>query len=381
MSLSPLSSSYKGARCDIPMLLCSLLLLGLGILVVFSTTAITSQELYGKPSALMMRHVIHIVLGMVLLGFTFAISTERLLRSAPILLGIATAMLLFVLIPGLGHTAGGAQRWFALGPLRLQPGELAKLAAVIFFAQYIHLNQMRMQNLKFGALIPFAFVCVISALLLLEPDFGSTAIILAVVFTQLMLVTPIRYLMTVGIVAVLSCAGLVIASPYRLKRFEAFLNPAADKSASGYQLMQSLIAVGSGGVWGAGLGAGKQKLYYLPAAHTDFIFAVIAEELGLVGALFVLTLFAVIFYRGLLLAYRLREDCFRCALAVGLTLLLTLPGFLNMGVVLGLLPTKGLVLPFVAYGGSAMLMHLAALGILLRLSADVNESALTRVSH
>jgi cell division protein FtsW len=277
-------------------------------------------------------------------------------------------LLLITLIPGIGHVAGGARRWLILGPLRIQPGEIAKLCTVIYFASYIDRHQDKMRTFVGGVLIPLLVLSLFASLLLLEPDFGSTVVILSVVFCQLFLVCRLRHMAGVGLALVSALSVLVIFSPYRMKRFISFLDPFNNAASSGYQLIQSLIAVGSGGVSGTGLGSGKQKLYYLPAAHTDFIFAVIAEELGIMGALFVLGLFLVILVRGLGIARRLQDKPYLASLALGCTLLMVVPALLNMGVVLGLLPTKGMVLPLVAYGGTAMIVHLAALGILLRLS-------------
>jgi cell division protein FtsW len=219
-----------------------------------------------------------------------------------------------------------------------------------------------------GVLIPFLIVATAGGLLLLQPDFGTTVILMSVVFFQLFTVARLRHLIAIGLAGVVALGVMAVSSPYRFRRLESFLDPFKDASATGYQLIQSLIAVGSGGLFGQGLGASKQKLFYLPASHTDFIFAVIVEELGLVGALFVVGLFVLIAVRGLRVARRLSADGFLSSLALGCTLIIVLPALLNMGVVLGLFPTKGLVLPLVAYGGTAMIVHLAAYGILLRLS-------------
>lgn len=348
--------------------LATLTLVAIGILMVFSTTAVESHVSVGDRAAMLKRHFVHLTVG---IGMMFALSRsdpERWYRVSLPLLLMAFFFLLITLVPGIGHVAGGARRWLILGPLRFQPGEFAKLAAVLYFSSYIDRHHGEMSQFTKGVVLPFSLLGVFAALLLLEPDFGSTAVIVLVVIGQLFLVCRVRHMALIGISAATALGTLVLVSPYRMKRFLAFLDPFDDPNGSGYQLVQSLIAVGSGGLSGVGLGAGKQKLFYLPAAHTDFIFAVIAEELGFPGTMLVLGLFFVILLRGLRITRHFAERPYLACVALGCTLLVVLPALLNMGVVLGLLPTKGMVLPLVAYGGTAMIVHLAAVGILLRLS-------------
>ncbi len=343
-------------------------LLAISLLMVFSTTAVTAAQSEGSQTALVRRHLLHVLVGLVIFLLFARLNPFSLYRAGAPLLGCGLLLLLLVLVPQLGHAAGGAQRWFQFGALRVQPGELAKLIVVIYFAAYIDRHHRRMMSFVPGVAIPFAILGLFAALLLAEPDFGSTVVIVLVVLGQLFFVARLSHLAGVGVAAACAFAVLVVSSPYRLKRFLAFLDPFNDPARSGYQLIQSLIAVGSGGLFGAGLGAGKQKLYYLPAAHTDFIFAVIAEELGMLGALGVLLIFVLILCRGLAISRRLVGSPYLCSLALGCTLLMVVPAMLNFAVVLGLLPTKGLVLPLVAYGGTAMIVHLAAVGMLVRLS-------------
>lgn len=356
-------------RGDGWLLAATIALLGLSLLMVLSTTALTAQELHGDPTTIIRKHLAHIFLGICGL-FVFArLNPLRLAGKGNYFLALAVVMLGFVLVPAIGEIAGGARRWVSVAGIRLQPGEIVKLCLVIFFADYIARNRERLGEFVPGVVIPFAITSVVAALLLLQPDFGSSVVIMLIVLCQLLVGgARLLHLALVGLAAAGAAAILVISSPYRFGRLVAFLDPFADPSKSGYQLIQSLIAVGSGGTWGLGLGAGKQKLFYLPAAHTDFIFAVIAEELGLFGALGVLTLFALIAYRGVLLARRLYDEPFLCALTTGLTLLIVIPAILNICVVTGLLPTKGMVLPLVGYGGTAMVMNLSLMGLLLALT-------------
>ncbi|MCB0324039.1 MAG: putative lipid II flippase FtsW [Bdellovibrionales bacterium] len=360
--------SESPARPDGWLLAATFILLAVSVLMVFSTTAVPSQEFYGDSTSMVKRHLLHMIAGLAVFFVFSRLNPLLLQRIAVPLLFLTLSLLIVVLIPSVGHSAGGAQRWLTVGPLRMQPGELAKVAIIIYFAAYIDANRARMNLLVPGAIVPLVVISALAGLLLLEPDFGSTAVLTLVVLFQLFTVCRLSHLVGLGVLAATAGSILILTSPYRMRRLLAFLDPFQDASASGYQLIQSLIAVGSGGMSGAGLGAGKQKLFYLPAAHTDFIYAVIAEELGLLGALFVLGVFLLVLARGLLVAKRLAGHPFLSTLAVGCTMLIVLPALLNVGVVVGLLPTKGMVLPLVAYGGTAMMVHLAAMGILLRLS-------------
>lgn len=356
-------------RSDGWLLAAIFVLIGISILMVFSSTAVVSQELYGSSTTIIKRHLLHILIGLAAFLIFSRLSPYTLYRLAPVFLLLALGMLILVLIPQVGHSAGGARRWLVLGSWTMQPGEICKILVVLYMASYIERHKDRMTRFVPGILIPFTMLALFGALLLLQPDFGSTVVLAIVVLGQLLMASRIGHLAIAASGAAGLCIILVLTSPYRLRRFIAFLDPFNDPESSGYQLIQSLIAVGSGGLLGAGLGGGKQKLFYLPAAHTDFIYAVIAEELGLLGALAVLFLFVIILYRGLLIAKKFAENGFLCSLALGCTLLVVVPALLNMGVVCGLLPTKGLVLPLIAYGGTAMVVHLAAMGILIRLSA------------
>ncbi|MCB0345585.1 MAG: putative lipid II flippase FtsW [Bdellovibrionales bacterium] len=351
------------------LLVCCVALLGISVLMVLSTTAPLSDQLHSDGLMFAKRHVLNIIAGVVVMFAVVRAQPRFLLQLGPFILLCSVLMLVLVLVPSLGVKAGGAQRWLSLGPVRVQPGEFVKLGIVLYIASYVGRQEERLSTLAGGLAIPFGIVGAVVLLLLLQPDFGTSAVIGLIVFAQL-LVSGARLTHLFG-AALLggSAAWLMIqSSAYRLRRIQAFLDPFDDPSNTGYQLIQSLIAVGSGGVSGAGLGAGQQKLFYLPAAHTDFIFAVIGEELGLIGCTATLLIFAVIAFAGLTISMRLRDSSELSALAVGLTLLLTLPAFLNMMVVTGLLPTKGLVLPLVGYGGSAMVANLIALGLLIRLA-------------
>lgn len=373
MPLNSMISERYQSPADGWLLAAIFTLLAVSILMVFSTTAVPSQEFYGDSTSMIKRHLFHVFLGLLAFAVFSRLHPRYLQLAAPGFLVFSLLMLGVVLIPSIGHSAGGAQRWVSLGPLRLQPGEISKILLIVYFAAYIERHKGQMLRLYPGAIVPFGIIGLIAGLLLLEPDFGSTVVLTIVVFCQLVTASRLLHLIGIGVIAASAGVVLIFTSPYRMRRLAAFLNPFEDPNSTGYQLIQSLIAVGSGGMTGAGLGAGKQKLFYLPAAHTDFIYAVIAEELGLLGALAVLSVFLLILYRGIKIAQGLIEEPFLCALAIGCTFLVVLPALLNIGVVTGMLPTKGMVLPLVAYGGTAMIVHLSAMGILLQLSRFVSR--------
>ena len=356
-----------GVEFDIPLFASVLILCGIGSLMVFSTTALSSETGVTVLS-FFNRHIVSLLLGFGLAFLAFKINPQTYKRLAIPLVIVSAFSLLLVLV--LGRSAGGAMRWIQFGGLRIQPGEFVKLVTVIAVATYIDRFKDRIGNFLYGVMLPMVVLSVFAVLFLLQPDFGSTAVIFLVAGAQLFLVAGISHFLSLGMVAVVVGGFLVALSPYRMRRFLAFLDPFSDPSSSGYQLIQSLIAVGSGGIFGEGMGVGRQKLFYLPAAHTDFIFAVISEEFGLIGALFVLLLFLIIMMRGVKIAFKLSHDLYLSSFAFGLTVLLVLPALLNMGVVLGMLPTKGLVLPFISYGGTAMLVSCIGMGMLLRLSME-----------
>ena len=343
-------------------------LVAFSILMIYSTTALQSQELLGSEVAMLSRHLVYCGMGCFVFFFASRLNLDILRKYSLVLVVLSFVLLLCLFVPGIGETSGGAMRWVRFGPLRFQPGEIGKLGIVAYISTYIGRHHSKMGTFSAGIIRPFLIVASFSFLLLLQPDFGTTVVLFLVVFFQLLTLVRFRYLFMLGGAGLLAVMMLVATSPYRMKRLTSFTDPFSDPSKSGYQLIQSLIAVGAGGLTGSGLGAGKQKLYYLPAAHTDFIFAVIAEELGLLGCVAVISLFLAFAYFGFRVSKRLVDDPYRCALALGCTLLIVVPAALNIGVVTGLLPTKGLVLPFLAYGGTAMVVNLFTVGILVGLA-------------
>lgn len=382
-SIGPVRSNLSlraPAGMDYVLILTTFLLVGFSLVMVYSTTGIVAQEKMGDGLYYLKRQLMGALIGAVLLIVATRVPPDFLRRCSPWLYVLALLSLVMTMIPGVGDTAGGATRWVKLGPIRFQPAEFVKLAVIIFMAGFFARHERKLHYFVAGLLKPMLLVSAIAGLLLIQPDFGSSAVIMIVVLAMAAATgARIRYLAVCGFLVAFCMGSLVAISPYRMQRIASFLSPFADASGKGYQLIQSLIAVGTGQLTGVGLGASQQKLFFLPAAHTDFIFAVISEELGFVGGVAVLLGFLVVLWRGLLIAGRVADDTFSFALAVGLTLVIVVPALLNMGVVLGLLPTKGLVLPLVGYGSSSLITSLVAVGLLLGLQRQTGEQVVRRL--
>lgn len=355
-------------RPDLWLLVAAAALVGFGVVMVFNVSYFHAQARFGDPLLFFRKHLIALGAGAVLLMAGSRVRVEFLERWANAIFAAAVLALVLVLIPGVGIERGGAQRWISLGGFSLQPTEFAKVGVVLFAARWISTHREEMHSFVRGVLPLLLAVGVCAALILRQPDFGTTVILGAL--TLLMLFAGGARPLQVGAL-VLAGVGLfavgAMAAPYRVRRLFSFLDPWAQSQGDSFQLAQSLIAFGSGGATGVGLGNSHQKMFFLPEAHTDFIFALIGEELGLLGALAVLALFAVFAVRGYRIAAR-HPDSFGSLLAFGLTSVIVLSAVVNVGVVLGVLPTKGLALPFLSYGGSALLSAMLQVGILAALS-------------
>jgi cell division protein FtsW len=349
---------------------CCLLVVG-GLFLVASASHYAAMSRGLSPSYFLWKHAVHVALGIVVLAVASYFPYRRLSepRIVVALLAVTFVSLLFVLAM---PAAGGAHRWFRLPFFAVQPSEFAKIVCIVFTASLLARKEAEVNDPK---AVPFPCLAVIGTFALLvaiEPDLGS-AVMLAVPAAAMLFATGLSY-RHIGATAGLGVVGVVAAilvEPYRMERVKSFLDPTADTLGSGFQLTQSLIAVGSGGIAGVGLGEGKQKAFFLPEPHTDFIFSVIGEELGVVGTLLVLVAFLLLFWRGMRAAWK-APDRFSSYLALGLTCSLVLQGLIHMGVCVGLLPTKGLPLPFVSYGGSSLLATMAMAGLLLNVSQHSN---------
>lgn len=350
-----------------------------GLVMVYSSSFIFAQERTGSGFSFIQKQIVFALLGGAALVLGSGIPHEKWRRWAYPVLGSAAVLLILVLIPGVGARSGGAQRWISLGGLRFQPSEWAKFAALVFVSRQLAAKQGLLDRFlpSFGAV--FLLLFPLFGLLMVQPDFGSTMVIVGVSFLMLFLAgASIAYLGGMTAVGGLMAAGLAMSSPYRRARVLSFLDPWSDPSGKGFQVIQSMVGMHSGGAAGVGLGNGKEKLFFLPEAHNDFIFSVIGEELGFLGVAGVVVAFLVFIHRGLKVAMARRTedgDVFGMLLAAGITLLLGLQGLVNMAVVLGLVPTKGLALPFISYGGSALVIDLFAVGVLLSVSRGTRRVA------
>lgn len=343
-------------------------LLALGVTMVLSTSYLYSQERFTDGTYFFRKQLIAMGAGLVALVICSFIPTAVYRRLAYPLLAVTLVILVLVLIPGIGLARGGARRWLTLPGFAFQPAELAKLAIVFYLAHSMSKKENAIQTFSIGVIPHLMVAGLVVGLLLLEPDFGTALILVVVLYLMLFMGgVKVHHLLATAAMALPLLLYVMVTAEYRLRRLMTFLDPWREPSSSGFQVVQSLIAFGSGQFWGRGLGESRQKLFYLPEAHTDFVFSVIGEELGLLGALLVLALFGVIVLRGLRLTARIEEP-FEQYLAFGLTVLLGLQALIHMGVVMGLMPAKGLVLPFISYGGSAMVINLTEAGILLGLS-------------
>jgi cell division protein FtsW len=356
---------------DQTLLISALMLVFLGLTMVFISSTLMAQSQYQDPYYFVKRQFIYALLGLGVLFLSSRINYQAYKHLVYPLLFLSLLGLILVFIPGIGAKVRGAARWVRLGPLTLQPSEFAKLAMVIFLAYSLARKQEKMKYFAIGFLPHMLVAGLFIALIGKEPDFGTALTLAFIVFTMLIVGgTRLTYLlMALGVGGSLA-ALLVLRDPKKFSRILSFLDPWKYGQDVGYQLKQSLLAIGSGGFWGLGPGQSRAKLFYLPDAHTDFILSIYCEELGFLGVFLVLALFSLLIYRGILLSLK-APDAFGSYLALGLTLLIGLQAGINLGVITGLFPTKGLSLPFLSYGGSNLLVNLLAVGILLNISSQL----------
>lgn len=363
---------------DAILVLTALTLLALGLVMVASTSLSVAARSFDDPWHYVQRQAVFVAMGLGLAWLAVQVPLARWRQlSVPLMLG-SLLLLALVLMPGLGRTVKGSTRWIDFGVFGFQVAEAAKFAVIVYVADYLVRRHGEVRTEWLGFLRPMAVVGVASGLLLLQPDFGAAVVLLAVALAMLFLGgVPLTRFFACGGVAGGALTALAVTSPYRLERITAFLDPWADPFDSGFQLTQSLMAIGSGGWTGVGLGASVQKLFYLPEAHTDFLFAIFAEETGLLGVLIVLGLYALLIGRSLQLVTRAAaaNAPFAAHIAGGIGIWLTLQTVINIGVNMGLLPTKGLTLPLMSYGGSSTLMTCVAIALLVRVAYEVDASS------
>lgn len=361
----PVPRSY-----DVPMIVVTALLLAYGLTMVWSASAFVAQEETNDGYHFVTRQIFAIAVGLAVGAVAMVTPYRRLQRYAPALFTLSLVFLAAVWIPGLGHSANGAQRWFGLAGVHFQPAELAKVSVLIGLATWLHKHRANIHDVR-GVLLPAAAVILLPLVFIIfQPDFGSTAIIV-LLCAGMLFFAGLRLSWFAGLFGALVTllAVVMVAEPYRRARLLSFLDPFADCAGDGYQVCQSLLALHHGGLAGRGLGEGSAKLLYLPEPYNDFLAAVLGEELGLPGFAVLTVLYVVIAHRGFSIARR-APDLFGSLLASTFTVMLVGQAALNLGVVLSVVPNKGLVLPFMSYGASAMMMNIAAVGVLLSISAE-----------
>ncbi len=369
------SEVHRKGQYDKTLLLAIMALLAVSVVMVYSSSSVVALTHYGDPAYFMKRQILWVLIG--LAGMAVAMHTDHRVfadqRAVLGLLVIALALLALTFLPHLGREINGARRWLRLGALTFQPSELAKFAVVVYLSYYIAKKGDRIRDFMNGLVPAFVVAGLFLGVMAVQPDFGSAMMLGGVAFILLFAGgARIAHLAGVALSLLPLIYIAVTGTSYRARRIFAFLDPWADPTGAGHQIIQSFLAFGSGGIFGRGLGEGRQKLLFLPERHSDFIYAVIGEELGLIGALAVAALFCIVLWRGVRVALRSGEQ-FGSLLALGITMLICLQAFINMAVVTGLLPTKGTVLPLVSYGGSAIVITMAAAGVLLNISREAGR--------
>jgi len=367
-------------KSDKTLFIATILLVGLSVVMVYSASAPIALQKYGRSSMFLVRQGMWTMLGLSMLYVVMRIDYRHYREPAFIWTCLALVVLALVAVL-FSAPVNGARRWFGVGGTGVQPSELAKLAAVFFIAAILERRMHRIDEIGY-ALLPVAIVVLgLVGLILAEPDFGTSMSLLLIAAVMVCAAgLNYRYIVGVALVSLPAIYLIVMGSAYRRRRTLAFLNPWDDPLGDGFQIIQSMIAVGTGGLWGRGLMNGVQKLFYLPEPHTDFIYAVISEELGLIGATAVLLCFAIVAWRGLRVAL-LAPDAFGAFLALGLTTMVAIQALVNISVVLGLMPTKGIPLPFVSAGGSSLVINLVGMGILLNVSQHAGSGSSAQLAR
>lgn len=353
-------------KIDKILLIAIVLICMLGIVMIYSSSYIWAEYKYNNPYKYVTHQAVFLLVAFILMCFIQKIDIYILKNKANIIFITCFILLILVLIPGVGTVRNGSRSWFGIGSLGIQPSEFMKLALVIFAAKYLSKNKIK--DIKSSVLPILIVLILVFGLIMLEPDFG-TGVILVITIIAMLFVSGVKmgFFLKIGLLGIVGIVGLIIVAPYRLERILSFLNPWTDPLGSGFQIIQSMYAIGPGGLLGMGLGNSIQKHFYLPEPQTDFIFSIISEELGFMGVLLVSSLFLTIIYRGINISLKC-EDEFTKYLSFGIIFNLAFQSILNLMVVVGLIPVTGVTLPFLSYGGSSLLITLIGMGILLNIS-------------
>ena len=351
------------------LLLVSVIVISLfGLLMIYSASYVWAEYKFNNPFKFVINQGIFFIVGVTLMCIVSHIKYEKYYEKSNILLIGCIVLLILVLIPGIGSVRNGSRSWFGIGSFGIQPSEFTKLSLIIFVSKYLVNNERNIRDIKRGVLPILCILFLVFGLIMLQPDFGTGMIIVMSIIGLLYVGgVDFKFFLKIGVVGIIGIVGLIIAAPYRLKRILSFLNPWEDPLGSGFQIIQSLYAIGPGGLFGYGFLNSRQKHFYLPEPQTDFIFSIISEEFGFIGILIVSMLFLTIIYTGFKISRR-SNDLFGKYLAFGITFQLAFQAILNLMVVVGLIPVTGVTLPFLSYGGSSLLITLCSIGILLNIS-------------
>lgn len=355
---------------DYPLLISVLIISIFGIIMIYSASSIWAEFKYQDAFKYVRQQAIFFIVGIFIMLFCSKINLNFIKKKANLILIGCFILLILVLIPGIGSIRNGSRSWFGIGGFGIQPSEFAKLGLIIYTAKYLEKNNKYMQDVKKGALPIFIVIGVFFLLIMLEPDFG-TAMVIALTLIALIFISGLKisFFVKVGVLGLAGIVALIIAAPYRMARIISFLNPWSDPLGSGYQIIQSLYAIGPGGLLGQGFLKSRQKHFYLPEPQTDFIFSIISEEFGFLGVIIVCSFFFFIFYRMLKIALS-SNDLFKKYLVFGLAFGIFIQAALNLAVVVGLIPVTGVTLPFFSYGGSSLLISMICIGLVLNVSRE-----------
>lgn len=358
-------------KIDKSLLITVIILSLFGLLMIYSSSNIWANYKFNDPYKYLKSQAIFLFLGYIIISIISKINYQIYYKYSNLILLICTVLLVLVLIPGIGTIRNGSRSWFGIGSFGIQPSEFAKLGLIIFTSKYLTNNKIK--DIKSSVLPILLIVFFLFGLIMLQPDFG-TGVILVMTIIAILFVSGVNmsFFIKIGLLGLIGIVVLVIIAPYRLERIVSFINPWADPLGSGFQIIQSLYAIGPGGLLGMGLGNSIQKHFYLPEPQTDFIFSIISEELGFAGVLIVSSLFIIIIYRGISIALK-QEDNFSKYLAFGISFSFAFQTILNLMVVVGLIPVTGVTLPFLSYGGSSLLVSMTSIGILLNISKYNNK--------
>ncbi len=358
----------KRSTPDFILLIVTFALLALGLIMVYSASAVWADYKFDDSFFFAKRQMLFAGVGIFAMFFIMNVDYWTWKKFAKVILIICFVLLILVLIPGIGNVRNGSRSWIGVGAFSVQPSEFMKLAMIAFLAKYLSENQKHITSLRKGLFPSLGLVFLAFGMIMLQPDLGTGTVMVGTCIVMIFVAgARISHFVGLGVLGLLGFVGLIISAPYRIQRITSFLDPWSDPQNSGFQIIQSLYAIGPGGLFGLGLGQSRQKFFYLPEPQTDFIFAILAEELGFIGGSFVLLLFALLLWRGIRIALG-APDLFGSFLAVGIIAMIAIQVMINIGVVTGLMPVTGITLPFLSYGGSSLTLMLVAIGVLLNIS-------------